>query len=161
MTFISWYQVKLFVEHASGISMDTLHVIVGVAIFLIAARLLKRSAASMPPWLATLCLELGNEAYDLTVERWPNLGQQLGEGFKDILLTMALPTLLLLVARYRPALLVENPDLNRSGDDDVADRADVGLACGAAPRLDDQGQAHGKNGADRGGPQRIVDSAVE
>jgi hypothetical protein len=105
MTLQGWYQVKLFIEHASGISMDALHILVGFAIFLVAAWALKRSVASSLPWLATLLLEMGNEAYDLFVELWPDLGSQLGEGAKDIMLTMALPTLLLLLARFHPSLL--------------------------------------------------------
>src|SRR4029450_5875802 len=99
-----WYQVKLFLEHASGISMDALHILVGFAIFLVAALLLKRSLGSPLPWLAVLMLELGNEAYDLHVELWPDPGSQLGEGIKDILLTMALPTLVLALVRWRPML---------------------------------------------------------
>lgn len=106
MTFLGWYQVKLFLEHAVGISMDALHILVGFAIFLLAAHVLKRSLASSLPWLATLLLEIGNEAHDLTIELWPDPGSQLGEGAKDIALTMALPTLILLVARWRPELLV-------------------------------------------------------
>jgi hypothetical protein len=105
MTFLGWYQFKLFLEHASGISMDALHVLVGFLIFLLSAQLLKRSVESPLPWLALLTLELGNEAYDLHVELWPDPGSQLGEGVKDIMLTMALPTLVLLLARWRPALL--------------------------------------------------------
>ena len=105
MTFLGWYQFKLFVEHASGISMDALHILVGFALFLIASVILRRSIASSLPWLAVLLLEIGNEAYDLTVERWPDIGSQLGEGAKDLMLTMALPTLLMLVARWRPELL--------------------------------------------------------
>lgn len=105
MSILGWYQIKLFLEHASGISMDALHILVGFAVFLIAALALRRSVADPLPWLATLALEIGNEAYDLTVELWPDPGSQLGEGAKDIALTMALPTLLLLVARWRPNLL--------------------------------------------------------
>ena len=105
MSILGWYQIKLFLEHASGISMDALHILVGFAVFLIAALALRRSVAEPLPWLATLALEIGNEAYDLTVELWPDPGSQLGEGAKDIALTMALPTLLLLVARWRPNLL--------------------------------------------------------
>ena len=105
MTILGWYQVKLFLEHASGISMDALHILVGFLVFVVAAVLLKRSVGDPLPWLALLILELGNEAYDLHVELWPDPGSQLGEGVKDIMLTMALPTLLLLVARMRPALL--------------------------------------------------------
>lgn len=105
VTFVGWYQVKLFLEHVSGISMDALHILVGFLVFLLAAQLLKRSVESPLPWLALLILELGNEAYDLHVELWPDPGSQLGEGMKDIMLTMALPTLVLILARCRPALL--------------------------------------------------------
>ena len=114
MTFLGWYQAKLFIEHASGISMDALHVMVGFAIFLVAALFLKRTVTDVLPWLATLLLEIGNEAYDLHVELWPDPGSQLGEGVKDIILTMALPTLLLLTARWRPDLLA-----NSAGRQDV------------------------------------------
>ena len=109
MTFLGWYQVKLFIEHASGISMDALHILVGFAIFLIAAQALKRSIVDPLPWLATLLLEVGNEAHDLTIELWPDLGSQLGEAAKDIVLTMALPTLLMLIARWRPMLVGAAP----------------------------------------------------
>lgn len=105
MTFLGWSQVKIFLEHASGISMDALHILGGFGIFLLAAFFLKRTVGEALPWLATLILEIGNEAYDLHVELWPDLASQLGEGAKDVLLTMALPTLLLIVARLRPTLL--------------------------------------------------------
>ena len=105
MSIFGWYQVKLFIEHASGISMDALHILAGFILFLIAARLLRTAVSSPLPWLTLLVLELVNEAYDLHVELWPNLGSQLGEGAKDILLTMALPTLLLAAARLRPQWL--------------------------------------------------------
>jgi hypothetical protein len=102
MTFLSWYQLKLLVEHASGISMDALHVLIGFLLFLLVARMMRRAIDSPAPWVALLLIELANEAYDLHVELWPNLASQLGEGVKDILLTMALPTLLLIIARSRP-----------------------------------------------------------
>jgi hypothetical protein len=105
MSVLGWYQVKLFIEHTSGISMDALHILVGFILFLIAARLLRTGMASPRPWLALLVLELINEIYDLHVELWPDLGSQFGEGAKDILLTMALPTLLLIMARFRPRWL--------------------------------------------------------
>ena len=66
MTFLGWYQFKLFVEHASGISMDALHILVGFVLFLLAARLLRSGMPRRCPWLALLVLELVNEAYDLT-----------------------------------------------------------------------------------------------
>jgi hypothetical protein len=45
---------------------------------------------------------------DLTLEQWPDKGWQYGESAKDVLLTMAVPTILMLAARLRP-------DLFRSG----------------------------------------------
>lgn len=113
MSFLGWYQIKLFLEHASGISMDAWHILVGFGLFLLAALVLRRSVASPLPWLVVFLLEIANEAFDLHVELWPDPGSQIGEGVKDILLTMALPTLLMLVARYKPAILAG------SGKDDV------------------------------------------
>ncbi len=100
-----WYQFKLFVEHASGISMDALHVLVGVAAQICFAALLRRSIRSWWPWCLVLGLLLVNEASDLWVEQWPQPAMQYGEGMKDILLTMALPSLLMLCARRWPSLL--------------------------------------------------------
>lgn len=101
-----WYELKLFLEHASGVSMDALHILVGFAAFLLAAVLLRKSLASRLPWFAVMILEIANEAYDLHVETWPDLAMQLGEGAKDLMLTMALPTVVMLVARWRPEWVV-------------------------------------------------------
>lgn len=106
MTLVGWYDVKLFVEHASGVSMDALHILVGFLLFLIAALVCRRGIGSILPWLLVLVLELINEAYDLHVERWPNLARQIGEGVKDVMLTMALPTLILLIGRWKPQWLL-------------------------------------------------------
>ena len=99
-----WYQVKLFAQHASGFSMDALHVIIGVVLLLVIAFVFRSSVARPLPLLAVLALEILNEMSDFRVERWPNPGMQFGESAKDIALTMILPTLIFLVARYRPAL---------------------------------------------------------
>lgn len=99
-----WYEAKLFVEHALAISHDALHVVAGVLIQLVAALVLRRPMASWVPWSAVLAFALINEAVDLWVERWPSPGMQFGEGAKDVLLTVLLPTVLLLTTRRRPAL---------------------------------------------------------
>lgn len=98
-----WYQFKLSLERSSSISMDALHVIAGLLIFLLASFLLKRGIASALSWFAVLAIELCNEAYDLHAEQWPDRAMQFGEGAKDILLTIALPTLLMLVCRFNRA----------------------------------------------------------
>lgn len=85
--------------------MDSLHILAGVVLQLVAAALLRCSLANWRPLLAVLLLALLNEINDLWVETWPNPGMQWGEGMKDLLLTMALPILLLIIARRRPSLL--------------------------------------------------------
>lgn len=100
----SWHQGKLFIEHLLTISHDTLHLMVGLLVWLATGLLTRRSLASWRPWLWLLALILLNEMVDLWVERWPDAGQQYGEGFKDLLLTMAVPTIVMTVARWRPEL---------------------------------------------------------
>lgn len=137
MSFLVWYQFKLFIEHASGISMDAFHILLGFVLFLLAAALLRRTVADLLPWLATLAVELVNEIYDLAVEVWPDPGSQLGEAAKDIMLTMALPTLVMMVARRRPTLFgtgIGGP----SADNQVTNRTEVPVAVGGSPRLEQE-----------------------
>jgi len=114
---LGWYQFKLFAERASGISMDAWHILVGFAAFLLAALLLRSNVSRPLPWLVLLAFELLNEAYDFHVERWPDWGSQLGESTKDVMLTMALPTLVAAVARWRPELFGASRNPERTGED--------------------------------------------
>ncbi len=100
----SWYQAKQFLEHAVSVSNDALHVVLGVLVQLVAGLLLRRPLSALTPWLAALALTIWNEAVDLWSEQWPEAAMQYGEGAKDVLLTMLLPTALLLAARLRPNL---------------------------------------------------------
>jgi hypothetical protein len=100
----SWHQGKLFVERAVHISHDTLHLIVGVLIWIVAALLTRRPLTSWIPWLWVLAFILWNKAADLWNERWPDPGMQYGEGAKDVVLTMLVPTVLMFAARVRPDL---------------------------------------------------------
>jgi hypothetical protein len=99
-----WHQGKLLVEHAVSISHDTLHVLVGLIVWLLLAMAMRRPLTSWRPWLWTFALIFWNEAVDLWTEVWPDPGQQYGEGLKDLALTMFVPTLLLAAARLRPDL---------------------------------------------------------
>jgi hypothetical protein len=101
---VSWHEGKLFIEHAIAINHDALHVIVGVLFWLLFGLVLRRPLSSWYPWLWLLALILWNETVDLWVEQWPDPGQQYGEGAKDVLLTMFLPTVLMFTVRWRPAL---------------------------------------------------------
>jgi len=67
----AWYQFKLLLEHATGISMDALHILVGVGLQVLFAALFKVSLRSWRPWLFVFVLLLLNEASDLWAEQWP------------------------------------------------------------------------------------------
>lgn len=102
-----WFSLKTLLERTIAFHDDALHVIVGVLLQFVAAALLRRPVSRAAPWLAVLVLELANEASDFRHELWPppERSAQMGEGLKDILLTMFLPTVLVLVARRFPGLL--------------------------------------------------------
>jgi hypothetical protein len=102
---LDWYQVKLFAQHASGMSMDALHVIAGAMLLFAVAWLLRTTVARPLPLLVVLIVAIANEASDFLAELWPQLGMQAGEGAKDVVLTMSMPLLIFLVARLRPKLL--------------------------------------------------------
>ena len=99
-----WYATKTVAEHALGFSNDALHVLAGVVLQLALARLMTVSIGQIAPWLVVLTLELLNEWSDLSFEAWPDPAMQWGESVKDMLLTMALPSLLLIVSRRWPDL---------------------------------------------------------
>ena len=63
------------------------------------------SVARPLPLLIVLLFAILNEASDFRAEIWPQLGMQAGEAAKDLILTMVVPLLIFLVARYRPKLL--------------------------------------------------------
>ena len=101
---------KMLFERASVIDSDAIHVLVGVGLQLVAALVLRRSLASVWPWLIVFALELANEVNDVVQQVWPDPAMQLGEGVKDVVVTMALPTLLLLIARFAPSVLTGKPN---------------------------------------------------
>jgi hypothetical protein len=111
-----WYQVKMLLEHATGVSMDALHVLAGVLAQLLFAALFRIPLRNWRPWLFVLALLLLNEAGDLWVEQWPQPAMQYGEGLKDILLTMLLPTALILCARVRPTIFAEDMGSKSAGE---------------------------------------------
>ena len=109
----SWHEGKLFVEHTIAINHDALHVIVGVLLWIALGLILRRPLSSWLPWAWLLAFILWNETVDLWVEQWPDPGQQYGEGAKDVLLTMFLPTVLMFVVRWRPGLFAGGPRRKR------------------------------------------------
>jgi hypothetical protein len=100
----SWHNLKLFIEHATRIEHGTLHVIAGILVWLLVALISRRSIRSWMPWTALFAVILWNETVDLLIEHWPERAMQYGEGVRDLLLTMFIPTLLMFAARSLPQL---------------------------------------------------------
>ena len=100
----SWHRGKLSIEHMITIDHDALHIVVGVLAWLIFGGISRRPLSSWRPWLWLLALIGWNETVDLWVERWPHPGMQYGEGAKDILMTMLVPTVLMVAIRFAPRL---------------------------------------------------------
>lgn len=99
-----WHQGKLFIEHSLSVEHDALHVLVGLLAWIAIAVVSRRPLSATRPFLWLCALILWNEAVDLWVELWPDRGMQLGEGFKDLMLTILMPGLLMLLIRWRPGL---------------------------------------------------------
>jgi hypothetical protein len=106
---VDWHHLKEWAEHASGLNMDALHVYAGCFLQLGSALIMRRSLRSLWPWLVVLGVEFANEVNDYNYEVWPDRSIQLAEGVRDMWNTMALPTLLLLLARFAPRLLTGAP----------------------------------------------------
>lgn len=109
---VAWHHGKGFIEQSVGFSHDAIHVLVGGIAPLLIAWASRRTVASWLPWLVVLVLILLNETADLTWQPWPDLARQYGDSAKDILLTMALPTVLMVTARRWPGVLArpDRPD---------------------------------------------------
>jgi hypothetical protein len=100
----SWYETKMFIEHASFVTSDALHVVIGVLLWLAMAVILRRHLTDWLPFVLLAVLLAFNESVDLWVERWPDAAMQYGESAKDVMLTLFLPAVLMLLARTRPRL---------------------------------------------------------
>jgi hypothetical protein len=109
-----WAGVKLYIETNFGSYNNLFHVILGPIVQILAALVLRKSVQQFHPWLVVLALELLNEAHDLVSEVWPTRYMQYGEGLKDIILTMLIPTIILLATRNFPHRFGMKPLRTRS-----------------------------------------------
>jgi hypothetical protein len=102
---MDWYGVKTLVVEQTGLSRDLLHILVGLFGQVLVAALIRRSLASPLPWLAVLIAEIANEYHDISSEAWmPTHIPIWPDSLRDLLVTMAAPTALLLLTRYAPGL---------------------------------------------------------
>lgn len=98
--------VKAAIAAWTELERDALHIYAAILIQISSAALLRRSLASRWPWLTVLAFALANEWFDMhldgLVEEWEK-----NAALHDLWNTMLTPTLLLLVARFAPGLMVK------------------------------------------------------
>jgi hypothetical protein len=107
---VDWQTVKMVLTGSTGISEDAFHILISVGLQVFFAAALRRPIASWAPWAVVLILTLGNEWADLAQEIWPDRFSQWLESVKDVLVTMTLPSLLLLLSRWQPGLFAPQAD---------------------------------------------------
>ena len=113
---MEWIQFKDYLSQVSDLDQDALHIYAAVLIQLAAAALLRKSLASIWPWLTVWAVLIVNEALDLWLPD-ERIGQwQVAGTVQDAWNTMAFPTLLWLLAYHAPALLVGRPAPPANGD---------------------------------------------
>lgn len=126
----SFQQYKLYLVEHLHLAKDALHIYVGLAVFLGACVLFRWNARQWKPWLLVLLVALVGEALDIRdrigafqrVVTWENL--------KDIINTVAIPTVLLLTARYTD-FFTRGPQASVAVPQDSGDEAQVpGTALG-------------------------------
>lgn len=93
-------QAKVALVHWLGLPKDALHIYVGLAIFLLAAALLRRPLASRVPIAAVVAAALAGEAWDLIETHAAGARIHWDRNWHDIWNTCFWPTVLFLLARY-------------------------------------------------------------
>jgi hypothetical protein len=103
-------QGKVALVQLLGLPRDALHIYVGLAIFLLAAALLRRPLASLVPIGAVVAAALVGEAWDLIETRAAGARPHYGRNWHDVWNTCFWPAVLFLLARHTRLL-------NRRGRD--------------------------------------------
>lgn len=105
---MDWQQVKETIAVWTDLERDALHIYAALLAQVGSALLLRRSLAHWAPWAFVLALAGANELLDMygddLVEAW-----ELDSAVHDLWNTMLLPSVLLLLARFSPRLLVPAP----------------------------------------------------
>ena len=104
-----WVFVKEAIVVWAGVDRDALTILASLLLSLGAAMVSRRPLADGVPWLMIAAFGV----LDMTATvlgRTPPLGLHLGVAVRDLLLFMAVPTVLVIVARFIPRLIVTPPD---------------------------------------------------
>lgn len=100
----SFHALKHYVIEASGLSRDTLHLHVGLALMLSVALLFRRSLVSPWPWLAVVLFAALGEFLDRSDTLAGGGSWNRSESLKDFLNTIFWPTMLLVLAKFSVVL---------------------------------------------------------
>jgi len=104
---LDWEQIKATIALWTELERDALHIYAAFLLHIGSAALLRRSLASPLPWLAVLTAALGNEVLDAYrdgfVEPWEREA-----ALHDLWNTMLVPTILALLVRFAPNLIVRD-----------------------------------------------------
>lgn len=101
---LDWERFKDWLSASVHLTHHQLHVVVGLLLFVLAARLLRRPLRSPLPLLPVAVLELVNEGFDFAryyTSGWPWTAH---ETLVDIALTLAPPCLVVIASRIAAAV---------------------------------------------------------
>ena len=97
---VIWGQWKTAIETFLGLSADAMHVQVGVLLLIFFAVVTKKRTYHWLPWLLVLLVECINELIDMS-QPAGSIESNWAASQHDILNTMFLPTVLILMLRWR------------------------------------------------------------
>ncbi len=103
---MQWIEFKDLLAAFTGLSEDALHIYAAMLVQAVAALLLRRRLRDWTPLLVVALVLLANETNDILSPGHPIEQWQIDGGVRDLWNTMLLPTVLFLLARYAPRLLV-------------------------------------------------------
>lgn len=106
---MDWLLLKDWIGDVTGLSEDALHIYAALLIQVAVAICMRRTLAHLLPWFFVLAAILLNEIADLYLPGHPIEQWQIEGGIQDLWNTMLLPSLLLVLARYRPRLMAPVP----------------------------------------------------
>lgn len=99
----TWLALKAHIAQTVGLDRDALLLAASLAALLVAALILRRPLSSPRPWLLVLALCLADEFASAAVAGAIQEGT-IAIAWRDVVLVMAIPTVLLLATRYLPLL---------------------------------------------------------
>ncbi len=95
-----WVNAKTAMKQLAPFESGWLHLIVGPIVFVGAALAMRKPFSSWHAWVVVFMIAAINEWIDLAAEDWQQFESRLVDSTSDFLVTMAVPSLWLIVARH-------------------------------------------------------------